>query len=526
MIDFKNPRHAFAALAGAVLALGLFRLRGLGFYNDDYVLLAGMAAAPGHGLVDAVRSLAGSSGGLFWTRPLNLLFYPALFSAFGASPLPYAVFSIVMQLALCWTFYRTLMDEEVPGPAALLAALLAALHPAHDATRLWASGFIAPCALLGTLSAMRFYRRWLAGAAWPWLAAALVVFAAATLLYEASAPLVLLLLWTCYRRARSKGLAPLPACLSGLRACSALWGLFLVLMATQRVLVPRLQGLERHPVSLSLGHAFQVLSSGLECGLGNRLLHLMSRQAVFAAGEFQPRDWLFWAAAAAALAWLLRRLAAAGEGRAEPWPILGAAWFVLGYVPYFFDRAYTPSIFDASNRVNLVSSLGAAWVLAWAWDRARASAWPALRRCATPALTLLAAGFLLSGWSSNAQWARAYGLQKKVLAALSEGPQAGQAGPVLVFGVPGGVGSAPVFCSSYDLPHALLLRRGPGGPQPYLAEGRVSFEPDAAVVGGSRLPYRGLRAYDHAAGTWTALRGSRDGEAFLAARPRLSGRGP
>ncbi|MCX5797205.1 MAG: hypothetical protein NTY77_17075 [Elusimicrobia bacterium] len=514
-IDFFRPGQAFLLLAAVVLTLGLFRISGIGFYNDDYVLLAAMAKVPGAGLLGIMRSLTQECGALFWTRPVDMIYLPLLYRLFGTDPLPYQLLSLGLSLAWVWAFYRFL-QETVSGPSlALVAALLAALHPAHDATRLWFSASIAPAALLGTLTAMRLYRAWRQNGGWARLAAALVIFAAATLLYEAAAPLVFLLAWPEYAAARP-GRSLTQAGRAAALRCVPMWGMFLVLMAYQRILVPRFMGLERHPVSLSLGHALKTLTTGLECCLGNRMLHLMSKQAAYAAGDFHSWDWLLLAAAAAALVWALRR-SATPEPRLDGMiPAAAAIWIVLGYLPYFFDRAYIPAIFDARNRFNLSACAGAALLLAWVWNRAAISERPVLRRGATPVLAAFLVWSLLAGWASNAQWARAYGLQQELLSALTQARPA-RTGNILVFGVGPGPGSGMVFDSGYDLEYALRLRPDAGGLQALLAQGRVRFEPEAAVVGGKRLPYRDLRAYDHQTRRWKDIRSAADGADWVSA---------
>ncbi|MDD5657266.1 MAG: hypothetical protein PHF00_08440 [Elusimicrobia bacterium] len=508
-----------AALAAAVLTLGLFRASGLGFYNDDYVLVAAMDR-PGS-FFAALRGLSAGCGGLFSTRPLDLPYYAGLYALFGLRPLGYALFSIALQLALAWNFYRLLREWYIPTEAALLGALLAGLHPSHDSTRLWVSASIATTSLLGTVLALRLHNRWLERRDRAAQAAALAVFGAATLVYEAAAPLVLLAAWMPLRRARRQGLSWPRAAKQTLGSCAALWSFFILIVAYQRLWIPWSSGLERHPMSLNPSHVLKVVASGLECSLGNRLLHLISRQASFALDFFGPPQWALLILAVAALAWLCIRLLRRAPAL-DSWTCgLGAAWFLLGYAPYFLDRTYTPSIFDLTNRINLASSFGAALILAWAFSRLRDAAWPAARLAAPALLAVLVSGFLLAGWSSNAQWSRAYSLQREVLRSLTAEPQGSRPGPVLVFGVPGGVGSATVFSSGYDLDCALLLQRPPSPLKAHLAQGVASFEPRAAVVGGFRggdLPYANLRAYDHGTGTWTDLKGPKDGLSLPALR--------
>jgi hypothetical protein len=379
---------------------------------------------------------------------------------------------------------------------ALLTALLASLHPDHDATRLWLSGSIASCALLGTVLSLRLYRLWQRQGSGLRLASALGLFAATTLVYEAAAPLAALALLPTRPGENFSG---------RIRSCAPLWSVLLALMGYQRIIAPWLQGAERHPVSLSAIHGLKVLASGFECSLANRLSHLIWKQASFAATNFSAWDWLLFAAAACALAWLARHASRDWRPLGRSFLLVGAAWWFLGYAPYFFDRTYTPSMFDLTNRVNLTSSLGAAMILIWLLSRLRAAV-------ASWAISALAAAFLLAGWTSNAQWAKAYALQQETLANMT---RTDAPGPVLVFGVAPSVGSATIFSAGYDLDHALLLRGS--RVKAYLAEGRTRFGSDAAIVAPqTRLPYAGLLAFDAASGRMIPVTNARSGQAFLA----------
>lgn len=477
---------AAALLAGPVLLAAAFRFSGLGFYNDDYALLAGLARG----------SFFSEFAGLFYTRPLDIPAIRGAYALFGASPLPYHALLRLLDLAAAWAFYRWLRLEGADGPTALLAALLAALYPNHDAARCWPSGLVAQGGLAATLSALVVFRsgRRAAGA---------LLFLAAMLFYEAPSMLfaaVPLLAWLKERDWKKAAFSGWP--LAAAFAVGALW---------QRVAVPLLLAAERHPVSFSPSHAFKVLGTGFELTFANRLAHGLARGAQAAAGALSPAEWVLFAFAAGALAlWASRLAREAEKPQALPLLPLAAALFVLGYAPYFFDKAYMPTAFSANNRLNLTAALGGA--LAFSWAAAR---W----RKGGPVLAgALAASFLLGNWASNAQYAAAYAVQREVLdGAVKLLPPAAKT--VLLYGVPERVGSAVVFESTFDFDGALFLRGARVTAR--VGQGRMRFDPDAAKLvwyGEGALPYEGLYVYDHAARAVIPLPGQAAALAFLAKR--------
>ncbi|MBI3298937.1 MAG: hypothetical protein HYZ75_12275 [Elusimicrobia bacterium] len=464
-------RRAAGLLAATVLAAAVFRFWALGFYNDDYALLAALARAEPDGLL---RGFAAEFAKLFWSRPLDILFFPGLYALFGAHPLPYHVMARLLDLACAWQFYRWLKEEGVGDNTALLAGIFVALYPNHDATRLWPSGLVAQTSLAGTLWGLRLFRR-------RDRAAGCLVFLASMLLYEAPSLLVLtapLLAWLKDRK-------------SALRTTWPLLAAFTVGAAWQRVIVPLAFAVERHPVSLSPGHAFKVLGTGFECTFANRLAHFIAKGTQFAWGSFSAFDWAVCLLVAGALAVQAKSLAKRYEPpRASPALPLALALFLLGYAPYFFDASYMPTVFSANNRLNMTGALGGALFFAWLSGRWQKRG---------PVLAgLLAAAFLLTGWTSNAQYAQAYSKQKEILDALE--PQLPpDAKMILLYGFPERVGAAVVFESAFDLEGALALRGH--RVKARVGQGRMRYEKESAVFvwyGEEKIPYDGLYIYDHA----------------------------
>lgn len=489
-----TDRKAVAILAGAVVLAAAYRFSGLGFYNDDYAHLAVLsrAAASGAGLFSGYYA---EFSGLMMTRPLELFFFPAFYALAGTAPAPYHVLSRLLDLVIAWQFFRWLETEGASRPQALLAALLVALYPNHDAARCWPSGLVAQGGLAGTLAALVLFRsgRRAVGA---------VAFLGAMLFYEAPSLLFAALPLAAWLRERDVKKALAPAWpLGAAFAVGCLW---------QRVLVPLSLAAERHPVSLSPGHAAKVLGAGFELTFANRLAHGLARGAQAAAETFSPAEWALVILAAAALAvWAARLAKEAEPPRALPLLPLAFALFGLGYLPYFFDAAYMPTAFSANNRLNLTGALGGALFFAWLSAR-----W---RKGGPQLAGTLAALFLLGNWSSNGQYAAAYARQQEVLAGVAPlvGPEVKT---LLLYGIEERVGSAVVFESTFDFEGALSLRGKTLKAR--VGQGRMHYEPEAAVLnwyGQDPLPYEGLYAYDHRARRLDRLRDAEAGLAFSAA---------
>lgn len=522
-----SRRLLLVLLSAAVAAGFCFRLTSIGFYNDDYPWLEMWGMAPSQ-TPWGIAAYWVSEHAAQWFRPATILLHPLEYWLFGLHALPYQLALLAIHVALSLTLFRFLEDEGVGGGAAGLAAVAAGLYPNHDATRHWACLTGAPLALLATLASLLWYRAWQRGRGPAHLLASLAAFAFGTLLYEAAALLAALPLFLDWRDRVEKGASPKDAALPALLTALPLLGLLGAIVAYQRGIVPRYVIAERHPVSLSPAHVLKVLLSGLECTIANRLLHFIGRSAAYAARSFSFSDWAMWAIAAAGLARVVVQGAPALKGspgqvpgaappapssaRLALLPLLGLGFFVLGYAPYFFDGTYAPVVFAQVNRVNMVASLGGACWLAWLYERG--GAWSG-KACAA-----VLVAFLLASWSSSAQWADAYGLQREAIEKLRGRLGApGEPRTILLYGLQDSLGSATVFQSTYDFDAALRLATKDRALKGLVGQDRVSFRDDAAVLswfGEVALPYRALYAFDFPSGRLDRISGRAAGERFLA----------
>lgn len=481
-----TDRRAALLLAAAVALAAAFSFRGLGFYNDDYALLSALARG----------SFTTEFAGLFYTRPLDVPAISGLFALFGTVPWPYHLLSRLLDLAIAWLFYRWLKEEGADAPTALLAAFFVALYPNHDAARCWPSGLVAQGGLAGTLAALALFKtgRRAAGA---------LTFLAAMLFYEAPSLLFLVLPMTAWLKDRDVKKALLSAWpLGAAFAVGSVW---------QRVVVPLTLAAERHPVSISPGHAAKVLGTGFELTFANRLAHGLSRAAQAAAATFSSMEWVLFALAAAALAaWAARLSREAEAPNALPILPLAFALFNLGYMPYFFDVTYMPTAFSANNRLNLTGALGGALFFAWLATRWRKGG-PALAGA-------LASAFLLGNWTSNSQYAAAYARQQEVLDTVQP-LITPEVKTLLLYGIEERVGAAVVFESTFDFDGALSLRGAQVTAR--VGQGRMRYDPDTPKLvwyGEAPLSYEGLYVYDHAARKMTGLPSMAAAQEFLAKR--------
>ncbi|MBI5200659.1 MAG: hypothetical protein HY925_03650 [Elusimicrobia bacterium] len=511
-----QSRRLLLAFVSLAVAVGFcFRLNSIGFYNDDYPWLEMWSQAPSQ-TPWGIAAYWVKEHAAQWFRPGTILFHPLEFWFFGFHAVPYQLALLAIHIGISYALFHLLEGEGVERRLAAFAAAAAGLYPNHDATRHWACLTGAPLALLSTLWALLAYRSWQKGKGAWWLALSFVSFAFGTLLYEAGALLAALPICLDWRDRVEKGASPkeaiLPSILSGL----PLIGLLGAIVVYQRGYVPRYVMTERHPVSLSPAHVFKVLGSGLECTIANRLLHYIGRSAAYAWRSFTFSDWALWLIAAAGMTKVI--VVGAPDRAPEKaeklplLPLLGLGFFLLGYAPYFFDATYTPVVFAQVNRVNMVASLGGACWLAWLYGRGRN--WTAKASAA------ILAAFLLASWSSSAQWADAYVMQKSAIEKLKPKLGApGEAKTILLYGLPDSLGSATVFQSTYDFDVALRLGTGDKALSGRVGQDRVRFEDKQATLvwfGESPLSYASLYAFHVPSGRFARIDGRAAGERFLA----------
>ena len=121
-----------------------YRLYPIGFYSDDWHHLFIMRGG--------FWSFADSPG--YWTRPLQIIQFPALYWLVGDSPWIGQVILCGLGILEGWLLFKVL--EKITGDSrlALAASILAVMFPIRIATHLWISNtsqLIAHCLILGSM---------------------------------------------------------------------------------------------------------------------------------------------------------------------------------------------------------------------------------------------------------------------------------------------------------------------------------------------------------------------------------------
>ena len=132
-------RFVFACLAitTASILLYLQPVFDLGFYYDDYPMLAALDDAPGHSWWDLYKSCrAVETAG----RPGTCLYHSGVNLLLGNDPAGYHVLSIVFLALGTILLYAVLRRCGMGFWPALLACLLFVVYPGSNSTRLWPTG--------------------------------------------------------------------------------------------------------------------------------------------------------------------------------------------------------------------------------------------------------------------------------------------------------------------------------------------------------------------------------------------------
>jgi hypothetical protein len=480
-LDGSRGEIVLCALGLALVALVMSagHIRNGGLYYDDWSLAA-VARFPGSGgLLHALWLDYGQ-------RPLQVLYYALLDTAFGtaASPrLALAATMVVVQATCLYALLRSL-DLRVRHAAAI--AVLALSFPFSDSLWLWGvlslTSLAISAALLGIVLALHALRR----SGWRRLAlhgGSIVLYVASILSYEAFAVAGCL-----------AGL--LYAHAVGLRCARARWAVdVLVIVATlafARIALPIDVATPSRVQSLGgmLHHAGLIVAGGIRI-LGSAVLPITGVSPWIGAG-------LLGAVLLAAL--VVRAAAADRRLRAElgRWLAIAAAGTIAGlaawavYVPA--SDHYVPTVTGTVNRMNAGAAIGAA-VLVYAaivllllmlgrLVPARSS----VRTAAVAAVALvLADAYVVRSRADARPWDAAAADQRELLAEMHAAlPRLGAAATVYVVGAPASVGPGiPVLGTTLDLTSAIRLSYS----QPRLTG--VPLQRGATIACGQRGPVAG-----------------------------------
>lgn len=190
----SSRRIALDAVALAVVALmSLAPYRtSLGFYSDDYAVLASFANAADQSISGLISAMMSSMANI---RPVQVLIFALLYDQFGLSPLGYQVVSWLVYLTLSPVLYLVMLGLRQPRIVAFTVAVVFACLPQCSTNRFWFSALQIPlstafyfgglfCDVRGTSSDVRHW--------FVWQMLGVIALLSSTLAYELTLPFFLL----------------------------------------------------------------------------------------------------------------------------------------------------------------------------------------------------------------------------------------------------------------------------------------------------------------------------------------------
>jgi hypothetical protein len=389
--EARRPRRGalLAALAICAAAIAPYlRSLDLGFFSDDFAFASAVKQ------INSPLELVGAhTFGLFY-RPLTLLLWWAGDRLWAGAPLGFHVMNLALHAACSLLVFALGKRLTGSGRAALLAALLFALHPLHVEAVAWSCCFHDPlCAALSLLSLLLLEVH-LSGGSAPGrrlaLGGALAAFALALLAKEAALSLPGFVVLR---------LALLPGGRRRLLPIGAAYGAVLAGYVGLRLAVHAPFRMYAFP----LGFWNTLFPSAALHQFGQFLLPI-HRELLF--GRLSP--WLFFPVLglmAAGLWWWAGGLAHVPGRRLWLW---GGFVFVMA-LPVWTVTAGVPGNFEGS-RYYYLPTIGLAWLFG---DLAAGRGW-GWRRSGAAALATLAAAGALCVWYMM-PWREAADLRREIL---------------------------------------------------------------------------------------------------------------
>ena len=452
-----------AFLAAVIGISTLPYVRGLGFYYDDYSVLAKLNAAHDQsliGLYHAVRPLNGQ-------RPLQSLTFAALDRLFGLNPLGYHIVNAFLLVAVAWLLYLVLRELRLPRLLCVALPLVYSTLPHYATNRFWLDAF--QITLSSAFYLLSFYAGLRALRARPaalagWLVLAVAAMAASLFAYEVVFPLFALeigVLWWAARRSPRQVPFARWLTIGGLAAAIVAVG---VVKAT-----------------LVAEHGQNGYQVGFQDGLAHHLAYLVSGSIKLNAGSyFLAVPYVLW--------WIMRHhLSAANAGAAGAAGLLalGYIWwigrrdrealigarhwrdcvrvgliaFVLGYAIFLTNRQVLFRSAGIDNRVNAAAALGVAAILVGAigWIAARLTEQRGIAVFSTSIGCIVATGVLIIA-TLGSFWTSAANEQHAIVRSLQRtAPSLAPSSTVVLDGVCPEIGPAVVFADQSDLRGALAL---------------------------------------------------------------------
>jgi len=460
-----RERTVDALTLAVIVALSALPYIGhLGFYSDDWDLIAGFEAAARSG-----HSVIATTLPRYDVRPVQAIYLALLHGAFGLSPLGYHIINTAVIVASTVLLYLLLSGLRVSRVEAFAAALIFALMPQLSTVRVWYAAFQIPLSMLLALVAMHAQLHWEQSRRWPWVVVAVAATCLSIGAYEIFAPVIgafaaatLLLNVRQYRRLDfGRSLAAIAVLASVVISV----GLKFLTQRSAEFADPH-DALQMVRVFLAPHYDWRV-SYGLNAFAAMQIYFL-----------YNLRDWsavLVWlltgklgllvtaiALATGILAWWRlrqpedRELPGSHPGRLL---LIGLAIFVLGHATFLIVNSIMFSPTGIGNRVLVGGAVGAALILVALLEFALRAAPPSFRKSLFGLLiALLAASAVGRLELIERFWAEAPELQKRVLhAAKRDLAQLPAGSTVILDGVCPYHGPAIVFENKGDISAALSM---------------------------------------------------------------------
>lgn len=490
-------------IAGLVLLSVVAYAGQLGFYSDDWAILAYFRASTDQSLAEILRL-----GVAFIPyRPGQAANLGILYWLFGLSPLGYHVANALVLAAIGPLFYLVLRECGQGRLIALAVPLVWLCLPHYATNRYWYAAFAVPvctlfyfASLYADLRVVRPGR--LGGVAWK--ALAVVSLLASVLTYEIWLPLFCVSPLLVWYRSRQPGVpATNPA--GGLEVRGAAWLALPTVLAVAAVTTYKLlltTRLKPAPLAEHVTWFWNLLHDAvLTTVAGDFGLRLPFTLAdIFRNYPDAIATALALSCGVIAFAGLVRADGRSGGAGLRPGPMLalagvGVLVFFAGYGIFFASFNAAVSSTGANNRTAIASTAGlamiavglAGWLGSW-WRPGRGRV---LVFAGVLAVTC-ATGLLIINTVATF-WIAAAGRQQQVLAALREQvPRLPAGANLLLDGVCPYVGPAPVFETWWDLSGALQIVYGDQSLVGDVVTPKVSLRPDGVytrMYGDLRGPY-------------------------------------
>jgi hypothetical protein len=456
-------------LFGILLLSGLSYVGRLGFYSDDWAILANLHGAKDQSLGGLLRTML--AGSPYAERPVQMLYMALSYFNFGLHPLPYHLSNTLVLAGTAVLFYATLRELQIPHCITLAVPLVYELLPHYATDRFWLAAHQAVLSqaffFLGLYTALRAVR---GGARALCLkAVSILSFVFALLSYEVILGLLpVSLLLIGYRMYTKRGNGDKPHALifpvlKYLLVAAACLGLVLLykVQVSPRVTL-------QHPSATHVGE------------LVWDVVELTVRFNMFRYGAGLPRTafalyrfsgaggWLAIIAGVIAISvllylnWTLRRSRSALLGTNGTLYLVAAgfALFVLDYAPLrFLSNQLNFTVDGISNRVTIAAAIGVACVLAGGAMLLIRGVVPtklqSLSFCGAIAAMCMMNFICIASFAEC--WAKAYTQQRGIILEVRKNVGLAPGSTLLLDGICRYVGPAPVFETFWDTRGALRI---------------------------------------------------------------------